>query len=81
MPEIEGTRVGETEALLDGKVRVFVSGVDAAAQTVRVAINGLGMQTLGQYRGVSFDADGTSCELTLDGIVEGHVQMTASCAE
>lgn len=80
-PEIEGTQVGETESMLDGKVRVFVSGLDAEAQTVRVAVNGLGLQSMDQYQGVEFRVDDASCNLMLDGIEQGHVQMTASCDE
>lgn len=81
-PEIEGVRVGQTENLLDGKVRVFVSGVDTDAGTVRVAINGLGLQTVGQYNALDFNIDEeTPCSLTLDAITEGHVQLSASCAE
>lgn len=80
-PEIEGARAGSTESLLDGKARIFVSGVDEAAQTVRVAINGLSLQTLGQYSELSFSAEGASCSLKLDGIEQGHAQMSAQCAE
>ena len=81
-PEIEGVRVGQTENLLEGKVRVFVSAVDTDAGTVRVAINGLGLQTVGQYNALDFNIDEeTPCSLTLDAIVEGHVQLSASCAE
>ena len=80
-PEIEGVKVGEMENLLDGKARIFVSGMDEAAKTARVAINGLSLQTLGQYSDLSFNADGSACSLKLDDIVSGHVQMSASCDE
>ena len=80
-PKIDGVRVGQMEDLLDGKARIFVSGIDASAQTARVAINGLSLQTLGQYSDLSFNADGVACSLKLDGIEQGHVQMSASCAE
>lgn len=80
-PEIEGTKVGQTESLMDGKVRVFVSGLDAEAQTVRVAVNGLGLQTMGQYQPLKITVDDAACHLKLDGIEQGHVQMSASCPE
>jgi hypothetical protein len=79
--EIDGTKVGETELLMDGAVRVFVSGLDADAGTARVAVNGLGTQILGGWEKVTFSADGKDCLLQLDDIVEGHVQMSADCAE
>ncbi|MEL7470306.1 MAG: hypothetical protein AAFN27_17765 [Pseudomonadota bacterium] len=80
-PAIEGTRVGETKVLLDGAARVFVSGMNAEEGTVRVAINGTSTQMLGSYHKVSFSAGGKDCLLQLDGVTQGHVQMTANCAE
>lgn len=70
---------GQTAWLLDGKARVFVSGVDAEAGTARVAINGLSTAILGGSRPVTFQADGGTCTLQLDDIVEGRVQMSATC--
>lgn len=79
--EISGVKVGQTENLLDGKARVFVSGLNAEASTARVAINGLSLKELGPYQNVTFDADGVPCTLVLDDIVQGHVQMSATCDE
>lgn len=78
-PEIQGARVGETESLLDGQVRVFVSAVDAAAGTARVAINGLSMTEISRRRPVRFATGAGECTLSLDAIVEGHAQMSAEC--
>ena len=78
-PEIEGVRPGQTELLLDGMARVFVSSVDDAGGIARVAVNGLKMQELGGYEDVIFEIDGKSCVLLLDDVVEGHVQMSATC--
>ena len=79
--EIDGARPGQTEILLDGKARIFVSSVDEEAGLARVAINGVSMQELGGYKDVIFSADGKECELLLDAIVQGHVQMSATCSE
>ncbi|MFK7941796.1 MAG: hypothetical protein AB8B85_02600 [Paracoccaceae bacterium] len=70
---------GQTAWLLDGKARIFVSGVDADAGTARVAINGLSTAVLGGTRPVTFDAEGATCTLQLDDLVEGRVKMSASC--
>ncbi len=80
-PVIEGTRVGETESLLGGAARVFVSGIDEAAGIARVAVNGTSVQMLGSYHEVVFEVDGKDCMLQLDDILQGHVQISASCAE
>ena len=77
--EIDGVRVGQTEWLMDGAARVFVSGIDEDAGTARVAVNGLGLAVLGSHEDVTFDHDGKTCTLILDGIVEGHVQVSAEC--
>lgn len=80
-PQIEGVRVGQTELLMDGAVRVFVSGINSDDGTVRVAVNGTAMQTLGSYHTVNFEANEAQCELLLDAVVQGHVQLSASCPE
>ncbi|MEM7057613.1 MAG: hypothetical protein AAF557_08490 [Pseudomonadota bacterium] len=80
-PEIKGVKVGQTEIMMDGAVRVFISGVDQEAKTARVAVNGLTTQILGGYKDVTFMIDETTCALLLDDIVQGHVQLSAECGE
>lgn len=80
-PEIEGTRVGQTEILLGGAARVFVSGIDAEAGTARVALNGTETGIIGDWQVITFEVDGKDCRLKLDDVVQGHVQMTANCEE
>ena len=70
---------GQTAWLLDGKVRVFISGIDAAAGTARVAVNGTDTAVLGGAHVVTFDADGTACTLNLAEITDGRVQLSATC--
>lgn len=79
--KIEGVKVGQTEVLMDGAVRVFISGVDQDANIARVAVNGLKTEMLGGYHDVTFMIDEKACSLLLDGIVEGHVQLSAECGE
>lgn len=80
-PEIDGVRVGQTEVLMDGAVRVFVSSVDQEAKTARVAVNGLSMEILGGYKDVTFEVDEKTCTLLLDDVVEGHVQISTECGD
>ncbi len=80
-PEPKGTAAGETELFLDGAVRVFVSGVDTEAGTARVAVNGFKTQVLGTYEAVTFEVDGKTCELILDNVADGHVEMSPNCPE
>lgn len=80
-PEIKGARVGQTEVLMDGKVRVFVSSVDAEQGTARVAVNGQAMMLIGSYHDGGFMLGKVPCNVSLDDIVEGHVQMSASCEQ
>ena len=79
--QIDGVKIGQTEILLDGAVRVFVSGVDQEAKVARVAVNGFSTQFLGGYHDVTFMIGETPCTLLLDDIVKGHVQMSANCEE
>lgn len=79
--EIEGAGVGETELLMEGAVRVFVSSINREDMTARVAVNGLSMQKIGSYHDVEFKLGSKSCTLLLDDIVEGHLQMSANCEE
>lgn len=80
-PEPEGTAAGETRLFLDGAARVFVSSVDEDTQTARVAVNGLKTEVLGTYQAVTFEADGKICELILDNVAAGHVEMSPSCPD
>ena len=79
LAEPEGASVGQTVSLLDGKARVFVSGVDAEAGTVRVAVNGQNLAILGGHTPVTFDTEDENCTLNLDGLDRGHAQMSAAC--
>lgn len=78
-PAPEGTPVGRTEVMLDGKARVFVSKINEEEGIVRVAINGLSLQMIGGWRKATFEVDGQACSLTLDAIDRGHAQMSATC--
>ncbi len=78
---IEGVKPGQTELLADGKIRVFVSGINQDEGIARVAVNGLGLVDLGGYEEVDVEVDGKSCLLVLEAIVEGHAQIAAECAE
>lgn len=75
----DGARAGETLTLLDGAARVFVSGVDEDAGTVRVAVNGQDLATLGGHETVTFPVEGQSCTLNLDALDRGHAQMSTDC--
>lgn len=78
-PEPEGVTPGNIEMLADGALRVFVSAVDDADATARIAINGIETQMLRVGRSARVDVDGQSCSVTLDGIDRGHVQLSGSC--
>lgn len=70
---------GQTAWLLDGKARVFISGVDAEARTARVAVNGLNTAIVGGPQPVRFTSDGQTCTLSVADVVDGRVQLAASC--
>jgi len=78
-PPVSGTPAGRTEMLADGALRVFVSAVDAADGTARVAINGVSTQMLRVGSPASVSANGQTCTVTLDAIERGHAQMTGRC--
>lgn len=80
-PEIEGITVGQTETLMDGKVRVFLSAVNDEDGTARVAVNGQDTMLIGSYHDGDFMIGEILCNVTLDAIVQGHVQMSAACTE
>jgi hypothetical protein len=67
--------VGAAETLVEGKLRVFLSGIDAAAGTARVAVNG--PQTMVLSVGQPVEAGG--CRVTLTGIGEGEATVDAAC--
>jgi hypothetical protein len=67
--------VGAAETLADGKLRVFLSAVDAAAGTARVAVNG--PQTIELAVGEPTEAGG--CTVTLTGIGDGQATIDAGC--
>lgn len=80
-PEIDGLKPGQTEMLADGKIRVFLSGINQDTGIARIAVNGLGLVDLGGYENVDVEVDGKSCALMLEGIVDGHAQIAAECPE
>jgi hypothetical protein len=67
--------VGAAETLVEGKLRVFLSGIDAAAGTARVAVNG--PETTVLSIGQPIQAGG--CRVTLTGIAEGQATIDGSC--
>ncbi|TCM76967.1 hypothetical protein [Rhodovulum steppense] len=68
--------VGETAIFGDGAVRVFLSRVDAAAGTARIAVNGLATTTLAV--GESVEADG-ACSVTLGGVEGNRASLGYAC--
>ena len=73
----KGTRVavGAAETLVDGKLRVFLSAIDAEAGTARVAVNG--PQTIALAVGEPVEAGG--CTVTLTGIGDGQATIDGGC--
>jgi hypothetical protein len=67
--------VGATGALADGRLRVFVSGIDARGGSARVAVNGT--ETI-ELR-MSEPVRAGDCDVTLTGIGEGSVTIDAGC--
>ncbi len=80
-PEISGATPGMTEQLADGALRVFVSGISGDGQVARLAINGLETTELRLGRSATVEVEGRPCNVTLDGIDRGHVQLSGDCAE
>ena len=76
-PSGEGTAVdvADTATLGDGKLRVFLSGVDPEAGTARVAINGTALTVLK----MSVPVEAEDCTVTLTGIGEGGATINAAC--
>ncbi|MCO8144989.1 hypothetical protein NHN26_07100 [Rhodovulum tesquicola] len=71
-----GIAVGETAIFGDGAVRVFLSRVDAAAGTARIAVNGLATTTLAV--GESVEADG-ACSVALGGVEGNRASLGYAC--
>jgi hypothetical protein len=67
--------VGATGVLADGKLRVFVSTLDAAAGTARVALNGTETVELKMSEPVRAG----DCQVTLTGIGDGTATIDAGC--
>ncbi len=75
----EGATPGATLALADGTVRVFVSGIDAAGQTARIAINGTVTRKAGIGESIDVATEAGPCAVTVTGIDRGHVSLAAAC--
>jgi hypothetical protein len=73
----EGTAVavGAAATLVEGKLRVFLSRIDAEAGTARVAVNGPSAMemTVGQ------PVEAGGCTVTLTGIGDGEATLDAAC--
>ncbi|HVH04007.1 MAG TPA: hypothetical protein VM891_13885 [Amaricoccus sp.] len=67
--------MGASTALADGKLSVFLSGIDAEAGTARVAVNGprTALLTVGQ------PVEAGGCTLTLTGVGDGGATVDAAC--
>lgn len=71
----EAVRMGATGAFGDGKVRIFLSGVDSEAQTARVALNGV--RTAEMRLQEKLDAQG--CAVTLTAIDAEGATFKVDC--
>jgi hypothetical protein len=67
--------MGKAEIFGDGKVRVFLSAVDAEAGTARVAINGPAVTTLE----MSSPVKAGDCTVELTGVGEGTATVDVAC--
>lgn len=77
-----GAGAGQTVALADGAIRVFVSSVDDETGAVRVAVNGFAMAETSSFgRPIAVDVDGKACAVKLEGIDRGHALFSAECEE
>jgi hypothetical protein len=75
-PAGEFVRIGNTIALGEG-LRVFLSGIDEADGTARVAINGPTTRTLS----VGETAEVGACTVTLNGFSEGGAVFEGGCGD
>lgn len=67
--------VGSTAVLVEGKLRVFVSGTDPAAKTARIAVNGVETTMLPVGEPTAFGG----CTLTLTGVEDGAATLSGGC--
>lgn len=74
----DGYGVGSVALLADGALRVFVSGI--LGGDVRLAINGLETEVVSVGDTIDVDTQSGVCSVTVTGIRETMVSMTASCA-
>ncbi len=78
VPAATGFGPGESAMFDDGATRVFVSGVSADGSAARLAVNGLGMQSVSVGDSVPVGGD-SGCAVMLQGIDRGHVQLGYAC--
>jgi hypothetical protein len=71
----EALSIGQTAELADGKLRVFLSAVDTAAGTARVAVNGTALSEVSMTEPV----EAGDCKLELTGVAEGGATFNAAC--
>lgn len=70
--------VGSVALMADGALRVFVSGI--LGGDVRLAINGLETEVVSVGDTVEVETESGTCSVTVSGIRDNQVSMTASCA-
>jgi len=72
----EGVAPGNVASFADGSVRVFVSWIADDGSAARIAVNGVQQTTLAV--GDSTEVDG--CQISLDGVSEGRVNLGYGCS-
>lgn len=75
LPAPEGVKAGGVALLGDGAARVFVSRVAEDDSTVRIAVNGLDLQTVSAGGSVAAG----DCAVRVDQIDRGHVSFGYGC--
>ena len=73
-----GLTAGQTEVLSGGAIRVFVSRIDDAAGTARLAINGV-LTDIAAGQSSTLVAGGEDCQVTVTQIDRGHVALGGGC--
>lgn len=68
---------GQTVALADGALRVFVSGIIGG--DARLAVNTLATEVVAVGESASVDVDGQVCSVTVTGVRGSEVGLTGSC--
>jgi hypothetical protein len=71
----EAVAIGVTKSFADGKVRLFLSGVDQEAKAARIALNGVTMTRLR----LSEAAEASGCQVTLTGIDASGATFDVAC--